>query len=189
VVAGGPSVKQNDVDRLKGRARVIVINDAWKLCPWADMLYAADWNWWTHHEYVPSFAGAKWTQAQGHKDWPRDAKAAGLFVVASAGRPGFSTDPKKIHTGKHSGFQAINISLLKGASRILLLGFDYGLINGERHWFGDHPGRLNKNSPYNLFKKELTFAIRTLVSDVELINCSTMSTLSCLKKTQLIDCL
>lgn len=179
VVGSGPSLRQRDVDRLRRRARVIVVNDSWRLCSWADMLYAADHRWWQYHDYVRQFQGQRVTQQSGPKQWPAEAAANGLTVLQSRNNPGFSEDPAVIHTGSNSGFQAVNIALLRGASRILLLGIDlYGT-----HWFGEHPPALRKNSPHAMFRKAFAEAAAQLdYSSVSVINCSLLSTLECFPK-------
>ena len=57
VVASGPSLTAEDVDYCRERAAVIVVNDNYKLAPWADVLYAADPEWWDLHQGAPSFQG------------------------------------------------------------------------------------------------------------------------------------
>jgi hypothetical protein len=58
-IGGGPSLTRDDVDYCRGKAFVIAINDAYKLAPWADALYACDGLWWRWHKGVPSFDGPK----------------------------------------------------------------------------------------------------------------------------------
>lgn len=183
IVASGPSLQQEQVDKLKGKARVIAVNDSWELCPWADILYAADRAWWKHHGYVKHFAGERWTQQQGHIAWPQEAKDAGLEIVVSAHRPGISFDPSIIHTGKNSGYQALNLAVLFGATKILLLGIDCTILDGKTHWFGDHPGRLKRNSPYDVFKQAFTdSSIELERAGINVINCSERSALTCFKR-------
>lgn len=191
IIASGPSLKAQDVAKLKGVCRVIAINDNFKLCPWADILYAADKQWWEHHSFVKSFAGERWTQSLGQRDWPQSAKSNGLRVAKCIREDTrFSFAANTLHTGRHSGFQAINLAILKGAERVLLLGFDYAIIHGQKHWFGDHPGALNKISPYGLFSASLTSASIDLADKgVEIINCSTSSALTCFRKASLADIL
>ena len=45
----------------------------------------------------------------------------------------------RVHFGGNSGFQAINLAFLWGATRIILLGFDCKAVAGKDHWFGQHP--------------------------------------------------
>ena len=188
IVASGPSLQQAQVAKLKGKVKVIAVNDSWRLCPWADILYAADRAWWLHHEYVTQFTGERWTQQQGHVAWPQEAKDAGLKVVVSAHKPGISFDPALIHTGKNSGFQALNLAVLLGATEILLLGIDCTTLDGKTHWFGDHPGKLMKKSPYGVFKQAFTDSSQALDrAGINVINCSERSALTCFKKGRVED--
>jgi hypothetical protein len=183
IVASGPSLLKSDVDKLKGKVRVIAVNDSWRLCPWADVLYAADRAWWQHHAYVKQFEGERWTQQQGHIAWRQEATDAGLDIVVSAHKPGVSFDPSIIHTGNNSGFQALNLAVLFGATKILLLGIDCAIIDGKTHWFGDHPGKLKKNSPYAVFLRAFKFASTGLASaGINVVNCSQQSALTCFQR-------
>lgn len=59
IVAGGPSVLEQNLEQLRGR-RVIVINSSVHAVPWADVCYFGDWRWWNEPENqaaVASFAG------------------------------------------------------------------------------------------------------------------------------------
>ena len=59
-LASGPSLTPADVEYVRGKARVIVINTTVLLAPWADVLYACDARWWQwHHKTVKGFAGMK----------------------------------------------------------------------------------------------------------------------------------
>jgi len=190
IIACGSSVQASDINQLEGRARVIVVNDSWRLCPWADVLYAADQRWWKHHQYVLTFKGERWTQQQGTVDWPEEAKLAGIQVIHSVNNPGISFDPQQIHTGMNSGFQALNLAVLWGATRILLLGVDMAILDGKRHWFGDHPRGLHRNSPYASFSKAFILAAPQLKrAGIEVINCSLRSTLNCFPKMTIAETL
>jgi hypothetical protein len=59
IVAGGPSVLEQDLESLRG-ARVIVINSSVFAVPWADILFFGDWRWWNEPENraaITNFAG------------------------------------------------------------------------------------------------------------------------------------
>ena len=47
-LGGGPSLNKEDIEycREKKGVRFIAINDAYRLAPFADILYAADKKWW-----------------------------------------------------------------------------------------------------------------------------------------------
>jgi len=115
-------------------------------------LYACDAKWWNFHisDVIRDFDGELWTQNEAwQKDKPEDW---GITVLTSLAQPGLSTKKGTIHRGGNSGYQAVNLAYHLGASHILLLGFDM-MINGARHWFGEHPQGLNMASNYNDFSR------------------------------------
>lgn len=184
VIASGPSLTPEDVAYCRGKAIVAVVNDNYRLAPWADLLYAADYRWWDHHDGVVGFAGERWTQDE------RAAKEFGLNWVAGRDAAGFSFDRERIHYGRNSGFQCCNIAILRGAARILLLGFDMQAAGRRRHWFGDHPGELNRDSDYAGWVLRMNEAAQGAKdARVEIINCSRVSALTAYPRARLADCL
>lgn len=189
ILASGPSLASESLDALRGLP-VIVINDSWRKYPDAEILYACDPPWWKHHGGVPAFTGERWSQHKGAASWPAEAEAVGIRVIRSAPNAGVSTDPSLIHTGANSGFQALNLAILAGASRILLLGYDMQATDGRTHWFGDHPGPLKRTSPYALFRKSFDDAAEQIARlGVEVINCSSQTSLTCFPRVALLEVL
>jgi hypothetical protein len=185
IVASGPSLKNADLDAL-ANVPTIAVNDNWRKVPTAEILYAADAPWWAYHDYVPEFAGERWTQQKGPSGWARHAMAQGLRVIQSAASPGVSTDPALIHTGSNSAFQALNLAVLGGARRVLLLGCD---MTGA-HWFGRHPPELRRPSPYDRFRAAFERAAPQLQGlGVEVINCSPISTIQAYPRMPLPEAL
>jgi len=183
-IGGGPSLTQADVDLLRGRCFVIAINDAYKLAPWADVLYACDAKWWNWHAGAPSFTGPKYALEQRDPiDWP------GVTLLKGTGVYGLEGDPSGLRTGHNSGYQALNLAVHLGARRVLLLGFDLGVDDdGRTHWFGDHPDRTP--SPYDAMLN----AFETLVSPlaelgVDVLNCSRRTALTTFPIVRLEDVL
>lgn len=179
VVIGGGTVTQAEVDAVRGHARVIAINDAYRLAPWAECLYAADVDWWRAHEGVPTFEGAKYAIAHPTDRcvFPADVK-----VLRNTGGKGLETDPSGLRMGyprSNSGYQAIQLAVHLGAARIVLLGYDMQpLADGRSHWFGDHPDSCKKNSPYPEFRESFAHLVAPLKSaGVEVINASTHTAL------------
>jgi hypothetical protein len=158
---------------------VIVVNDNYKLAPWADVLYAADPEWWDLHQGAPSFKGSRVTQDAGA------ARRWRLHYIESIDRQGFSLEPGRIHRGDNSGFQAVNLAVLANCSPIVLLGFDMKM-GAKRHWFGDHPGALNKASPYKLFAAAFNEAAQRH-PDIEVLNATRDTGLDCYPKVSLRD--
>lgn len=177
-VASGPSLTQADVDQLRGRCKVIVVNDNYRLAPWADLLYAADEKWWDHHHGVPEFAGIKVTwSVPAAKRW-------NLKRVPGVRQPGLSCDPARLHLGGNSGYQAINLAWLMGARRIVLLGYDMQAAPGKTHWFGDHPKPLQNNGTFKRWIANMA-TIRPTLHGVEVINCSRATALECFPRADL----
>ena len=168
VAATGPSLTADVAARVRrarwpeGKCRVVAINDAYRLLPYADILYACDERWWRAHieEIERTFHGERWTT---HEEKSETNNKRGIpdgwkvRAVAGASQPGFSTNGAVVHYGSNSGFQAINLALLKGATRVILVGFD---MKGRGHFFGDHPEPLHNRTSYAEFVPEFRAAAR-----------------------------
>ena len=151
----------------------------------AQHLYGSDAQWWKYHQYVPEFSGTKWTQAVAWKDNPEDHGIRCLRADIAA--KGLSTDPQKIHTGKNSGYAAINLALHLGAERVLLLGYDMQ-FKGKRHWFGSHPEPMDIDSNYASFLRQY----RTILPErygLEIWNVSRQTALDCFPRYNLDELL
>lgn len=184
LIAGGPSLSQRDVNYCRGRSRVIAINDAYRLAPWADALYACDASWWDVHRGVTSFAGAKYSHS-------RDAAIKwGLWWVDGRAAPGLSADPRYIHLGGNGGYQAMGISKHFGAKKLVLLGFDMQDTGGRSHWFGDHPEECRKARAFPKWIKNFEGAVPNLqAAGITVINASRETALTCFKRLAIEDAL
>lgn len=190
-VASGPSLSDDQCEIAEGAQRrrdcsVIAINDNWRRVPNADVLYACDGAWWEMHSVAvrQSFRGQCWTQ---------DAKAAKLrpwlSVIGVIRRPGLTTDPARICLGGNGGHQAINLAYLFGARRILLIGYDMQNTGGRAHWFGDHPKPLTQGHPRSFIAAFSTLAEEAALRDLDIINCSVESALTCFQRMTLAEAL
>lgn len=163
---------------------MIVVNSSHRLAPWADALHAGDARWWRTGD-VPSldeFEGERWTLD------PELAHDPNMHQIEGIDEPGISEHPGRIHTGGNSGYQAIGLAALWGASRIVLLGYDMGAA-GRLHWHADHDARNLGNPTHTQFaqwRARLTVAARDLRRlGVEVVNCSRASTLTCFERDDL----
>lgn len=184
VAANGPSLCRDDLDKIRGRAALIVVNDAFRLARWADLLYACDNAWWDcHAAEALAFAGLR----VGLKD---EIAYAGVLVPRRLKRRDtrdrlvdqkspWSTDPECLATGGNAGYQAVNLALLAGAARILLVGFDMRTVDGRRHWFGDHPAGLNNPNARNFADWIAAFEASPAPAGTEIVNCTPGSALRC----------
>jgi hypothetical protein len=171
---------------------VIAVNDAYRLLPFANVLYACDADWWDIHRGTSDFRGEKWSSqgANGHNDKIEQAKKYGLRLIAGAEREGFSLAPGLIHYGSNSGFQAVNLAMQFGATRILLIGFDMcAPSNGPAHFFGNHPRGLVNMRDYERFIPAFEVAAKMLPNDTQIINCSATTALRCFPRATLADAL
>lgn len=169
-IAGGPSAGDVNVEAIRGKARVIAINNSYLLAPWADLVYFADYRWWEWHKDKPefkSFAGQKVT-IQGSGSLVPDPE---VHILHNYGTEGLSEVPNGLMTGCNSGYQAINIAYLSGAARILLLGYDMHFRGRQSHWHGGHPLRDPENH-YAMYAKLFNSSLKQLrAANVEVINC------------------
>lgn len=178
VAATGPSLTPPVAARCAGHP-LVAVNDAYRLFPAADVLYACDPDWWELHQGCPGFIGEKWTSHESvHNEKLGIARQFGLHLVAGRDGEGFSLDPSAIHYGSNSGYQAINLALLMGARRILLVGFDMH-SRGGRHFFGDHPEPLSNWMQFESLVPTFRRAARLLPPTIEIINCTPGSALDC----------
>jgi len=180
VAAPGPSLTVEVADRCRGR-RIIAVQDAYRLLPFADVLYGCDARWWDVHHGCPTFPGERWTC---HGDATHNDKRAtsirhGLRVVQGKSADGFSLDPECIHYGSNSGFQGINLAILFGATRIVLVGFDMRMRGGKRHFFGDHPAGLHNISDYQQFVPIFERAARSMPKHIDIVNATPGTALRC----------
>jgi hypothetical protein len=189
VAASGPSLTEEVAARLEG-CNVIAVNDAYRLLPFAQMLYACDSAWWSVHNGCPGFKGEKWSShgAAGrvrHNDKSAAAAKYGLKLVAGQDGVGFSFEPDVIHYGSNSGFQAVNLALLMGARRIILVGFD---MHGT-HFFGRHPAGLRNTTSHKNFIRAFERAAKLLPPEIEILNATPGSALRCYPMMDLNDAL
>jgi hypothetical protein len=182
VVATGPSLSDAPLEKLREK-RVIAVNDAYKLLPFADVLYACDTKWWTTHHGAPSFPGAKWsTHERGCNDKTEIAKRYNLQLL-----PGHSGDVIRkdgtISYGGNSGFQAVGLAVHFNATRIILVGFDMRTASdGRRHYFGAHPKPLRNSGSFPSWIRAFETAAKSLPAGVEILNATPNSALKCFKK-------
>lgn len=178
ILGSGPSMSREVAETVKGRCKVIALNDQAipkvidgktipAMAPWADVLFAADAMWLRlHAQQVAAFGGIKVSRC-----WRADV--AGIHYLLSAGQEGVDSRPTHL-SGMNSGQMAMNLAYHFGAKRILLCGFD---CKGGR-WFGNHPRPLSNTHHY---KQWLNLYTKTAVTykklGVDVINCTPGSAL------------
>ena len=117
ILATGPSLSEEQVNYVKGKARVITVNNSYQLAPWADIHVACNDNWWYYYwkndEVLRNMNADKYTRYQHQAD------EFGITFIDSIVKDGLSKDPSVIHINKGSGPIAINIATLSGFKIII----------------------------------------------------------------------
>jgi len=173
---GGPSLTPQDVASCEGKAHAIAIKEAYRLAPWADAMYSCEAGWWRYewrfHPEVQTFAGLKYSM--------EPVSYPGVLPLKNTGNTGLELDPTGLRTGYNSGYQALNLAVHLGATRIVLLGFDmWTSPTGQSNWYTHQTARYHRDSPYPIFLQAFTSLVEPLRdAGIEVINCSRQTILS-----------
>lgn len=194
-LASGPSLTPEDVAYVRGRVRVIAVNEAIRLAPFADVLYSSDWIYWLAYKGVPEFTGMKVAVEQGGgagTKWYERVK--NLQILRHTGIRGLEHAPDSLRCNANSGAAAINLAMHFGASRVLLLGYNCGSLRGRQHFLSEaeRPTLLQSNtpSPYDLFLRHFdTMHVPLAAAGVDVINCTPASQLQVFRHAALRDVL
>lgn len=195
ILASGPSMSFSVAAHLRGRCRVIAVNNQGiptregdvlhqPLAPWADVLYAADAKWWhAYRDAALAFRGRKVTIRHV---LPFDEV---LSLELSNQQP-FDERPTHLTSGGNSGYQALCLAVHFGAARVLLCGYDMQDVGGKKHWFGDHAGPLNTPPRYKHWIANFARLAPVLKArGVDVINCTPNSALTCFPRIPLSEVL
>ncbi len=174
-MASGPSAATVQLHLARGTARFIAVNESWRLAPWSEILYGADYKFWELNDGCPQFQGLRvsidrrasenpeWAvhRVQGHRSDNR--------MLQDLGHIG----------GNNSGLNAINLAAQFAPTAILLVGFDLCLEYGL-HWHPNHPDGMKNPLPgiVEAWRRAVDNAATTLSAwGIRVINCSPISTL------------
>lgn len=176
IVASGPSASTVDLTQARDRASFIAVNNSWRLAPWSDVLFAADYVWWQLNNGCPEFAGIKVTidrRASENRDWGIKR------VLGNRADTRMEFDDLGHINGRNSGMNAINLAIQFGAKKIMLAGFDMCVDHGL-HWDGAHPEGLKNPTPdmVSSWRRILDGAAESISRrGIRIINCSPISAL------------
>jgi hypothetical protein len=157
LLAPGPSatVEQAELVRSAG-IPLGAVSNGFELAPWAEFLAASDGSWWRRHPHAAEFQGEKFCMCE-----LRDAQRVMIPTVGSV---------------CNSGVLGLEVAKKKGATRILLIGFD---MHGS-HFFGKYTNGLRNTTPTQReqHKKQFREWGRSNKA-VDVINCTPKSALEC----------
>jgi len=143
IVGGGPSLRGYNWELLRDK-RIIGINRAFEVVPWADMIYFGDYKFFLEFQHKGLFdVDSALITTDGRINHPR------IVNFVNAGVNGLASDNNCLCVGKNSGHAAINLAVHLKAKRIILLGFDMSTeqcdvtrisdkkvmkVSGRSHW-------------------------------------------------------
>lgn len=195
IVGGGPSLKGFDFARLKGRARVLAVNASIFDLPWADHGFTIDRraarNWWPRlvtEVTMPLTFAVPDPWLVNFASPPRP----GMSFIKRVQGEAFTAWPHLVSAGGTSGFGALHYAFLRGAKRIVLLGFDYAPSNG--HWHHNeqhyHFAQRQIEADWARWAKAFDGAAGVLKAHgVEVLNASPRSAITAFEKISLQEVL
>lgn len=172
IVAGGPSLCGFDYNRLRGH-NLIAINNRYRECPFADILFFGDVRWWNAHQSrLKFFRGLIVTSSD-------KVRGERVHTLRRRKDPGMSSRPDEVMLRRTSMTAAIEIAKKTGVSKIVVFGMDGQRgPNGELHSHEDHPWPHPENA-FEEQRKDLERTARDLkAAGVELLNASPGSALA-----------
>jgi hypothetical protein len=144
ILASGPSLTFEDVEYVKNSdAAVITVNTTFKIAPWADVHYSNDNDW--YETYLPEML----RDCEGRLicGYPKPFSSMVETIPYDTSLSDLSFDGRRLCWGGNSGFAAINLAIMLGAKKIVLLGYDHDWTDGNSHHHGDHPKHLQHKKP------------------------------------------
>jgi len=152
-------------ERVRGQ-KVCVVNNAYELAPWADVLVANDVKWWKNHPEAHKFAGRKFTS---HR----------IEGVETA-------KPNTFGGMANSGLLALDVLRNLGATKVVMLGFD---MHGS-HFFGPYTNGCINTLPSRRKEHMLQFAQwKKRNPKVEVLNATEGTALKCFPLVRLDEVL
>lgn len=159
IIGGGPSVGKLEPEKLRGQ-RIIVINNAYKLFPFADVLFFADskWFYW-HEESLMFFRGLRVSVSENLNNRP------GIKVVHGSKGVGLSAPQDRLCWGNNSGYGAIALAVKFGVKKIILMGFDMRPVGGRNNYHKEH----EREVPPSTYEEKMLPSFNTLAPALEKI--------------------
>ena len=179
ILGGGPSLTPEQVEQAKRFRRIATNDAALVLDPEADVMCWGDQRWffWNQKELSKNKSRYRitWRHTPAMNGFPFHT-----LGYLSPNQSSLSLDPGFI-AATNTGHGAVNIAVLFGAKRILLLGFDMNQPGGKNNWHTRHKSGPDASRYQTLFVPELVKAKKLLDQlGIEVINCSpTTSRLQC----------
>jgi len=205
VLGTGPSLTKDQLDYVyqsqqAGKCKVYGVNHAWRDFPTLDVFMACNYEYYNYYweHGLKNIPAAKWT-------WHLEtSKRYGINYIEGKWEEGFSKDPNYLHFGHSSGFQIAGLAYRDKIKKMILLGYDMCFApdyngrnrqigNKPRHYFGEYPEQLQHWPSVKIQRGVFTELIQhfervsEINTDVEIINCSPDSAMTCFPMMKLED--
>jgi hypothetical protein len=156
ILCTGPSMSQAVADSVR-HLRVVAVNNAYELAPWAEALAANDHAWWRKNPEARKFEGRKFSTNT----------ILGVERLQA---------PMLVKSDSCSGVLALEVAKHLGATRILLYGVD---MRGS-HYFGEYSnGLLNTTEERRKIHMRQFAAWGRANPSIEVLNATPGSKLAC----------
>lgn len=151
ILGSGPSLSKDDVELLRGR-HVIVVNGSYNICPWGEVLFFMDNQWFRDRkELIKNWPGLVVSYSRVAKLELPDI----VHRILTDTMPTFPTPGSpKVRHGNNSGQTGLSLAIAMGATTIVLLGFDMKTgDDGHTHCHDEYgvPGEKDKRVYNRLF--------------------------------------
>lgn len=97
---------------------------------------------------------------------------------------GLSSQPDTLHTGCNGGYQTVNMAVLAGGARIVLVGYDMRYVDGRSNWHTPHPVASYESWYSDVYRPQFK-QMGALPKGVSILNASPDSALTCFPKVPL----
>lgn len=196
IVGGGPSLQDYAWERLIGK-RIIGINRAFEVVPWADVIYFTDYKFFEEYQHKGLLEVSSTLVTVDDS-----IRHSQVVPFRNTGMRGLDLDNSCLRVGKNSGHAAINLAVHLKAKRIVLLGFDMCVeqcavtrisdrksmsVSGRSHWHDGYRTGPNLQTYAAMLEyfPSLVEPLREL--GVEVLNASPHSKLDLFRKISLGD--
>ncbi len=179
IVGGGASLRGFDFDRLRSRGHVVGVNQSLLDLSFCAAGISADLRFVTERrDDLAEFArGRQLYLCLGSRPGLPLVPGA-VFLAGIASADPVSLYPTCIRRGPTSGHVALNLAVLKRSRRIVLLGFDYGEMDGRRHYH-DAYGWHQEAAAWAIWAKEFDAMARPIAAlGIEVVNASPQSAIT-----------
>jgi hypothetical protein len=192
VIAGGPTVKNQNLELLKGK-HVVCLNNAYSIYPDALALYWADETWAAKHIDGLSSHPTKFrfhSKFHVSNKYLENEKHLGIgnsLILKRTGDRGIDPEINNVR-GNNSGAHILNLLYNCKVKKIVLLGYDMKIIDSRSHWHQGHSLSIKPEVYANLFIPSIqSMAEFFKRAGISVINTSTNSDLKCFPRMKLED--